>query len=873
MLSDKQGGLALKNSIRAWLVTPLITLFVVPLLLLGAGLSWHNYGAEKEQIKLLQLKLTHLAADNVSIFLHEQEVRINSMLGSNYLPDLPLDQQRQMLTRFLRAIKDEKHGAVFSAISLLDDQGREVVRISNTALVDQDDLLNMDETDEFRRPATTGQAYYSPIYFDALTGEPMMKISVPIRDLHNLRLKGVLVTEMTLKFIDLQVAAMRIGRNGSAYITDRQGRLVAHPNRSLVLRNVHFKAPAIPTIMPGISGDKAVVAAEKIHFGSQTLFFITEIPTAEALQHINSAILILGSFLLFLLIGAVALGFIVVRQIIRPIEDLAATARNISQGDFSQKAKTKRMDELGDLGMAFNTMTERLLTTIDHLEHEKDFVRNVIESLTHPFYVIDVNDYTIKLANSAANFGSLSPSTTCYQVSHKKDHPCGGEEHPCVIMEIRKTKKPVVVEHRHQEPDGNISTLEIYGYPIFGDDGEVIQVIEYNLDITEKKNLEAQLLQSQKLEALGSLTGGVAHDFNNYLTTIIGYSQLGMGKLPEDDPLRPRLEAISEAAQNAAALTQQLLAFSRKQVMEIKLIDLNTLIRKMVKMLAHLVGKKIAMKDNLRDSIGAIKADSGQVEQIIMNLAVNARDAMADGGTLFFETDSIFLDSSYCRTHPDLTPGPYVVFSVTDTGHGMPAEVREKMFDPFFTTKAKGRGTGLGLSTVYGIVKQLKGQIFVYSEPDIGTTFKIYFPEFKGGEELVEETATPVTPGGSETILVVDDEPELRMIIKETLQSFGYEVFVAASGQEALETAKNSGKKIHLLLTDVLMPDMNGRELAKKLTAIDQEIKVLFMSGYTDDIIAHQGVLKPGIMVVNKPLIPNQLGRKIREILDKPAAV
>ncbi|MCK4837873.1 MAG: sigma 54-interacting transcriptional regulator, partial [Desulfobulbaceae bacterium] len=568
---------------------------------------------------------------------HEQEVRIDSMLGSNYLPGLPLEQQRQLLSRFLRAIKDEKHGAVFSAISLLDDQGREVVRISDTTLVDQDDLLNMAEADEFTMPATTGQSYYSPIYFDVLTGEPMMKISVPMRDLHDLRLKGVLVTEMTLKSMRHLVAAMRIGRDGTAYITDQQGRLVAHPNRSLVLRNVHFEAPDIPTIMEGIAGDKAVVAAEKIHFGNQTMFFITEIPTAEALRHIHRSLFILSSFLVFLLIGSVVLGFIVVRQIIRPIESLAETAKNISQGDFSQKAKSKRMDEIGELAMAFNTMTERLLTTIGHLEHEKDFVRNAIESLTHPFYVVDVNDYTIKLANSAANFGSFSPGATCYQLTHKQDHPCGGDEHPCVIREVMKTKKPVIVEHLHPDPAGKMATFEIYGYPIFDDEDEVIQVIEYNIDITEKKNLEAQLLQSQKLEALGSLTGGVAHDFNNYLTTIIGYSQMGLRKLPEDAPLRPRLETIIEAAQKAAALTKQLLAFSRKQVMEIKLIDLNTLIRNMVKMLDHLVGKKIEMKELLRDSIGTIKADSSQVEQIIMNLAVNARDAMADGGTLFFD--------------------------------------------------------------------------------------------------------------------------------------------------------------------------------------------------------------------------------------------
>ena len=860
----------MKNSIRVWLITPLIALFVVPLLLVGAILSWQNYVAGKEQIKSLQLKLTNLAADNVSTFLHEQEVRIDSMLNTNYLPDLSLSQQQSMLTRFLRSVKDEQHGAVFSTIALLNPQGRELLRISDRIIVRQNDLLDMAATDEFSIPAATGKPYYSPVYFNNQTGEPTLKVSVPLLDLHNLRLRGVLVTEMTLKFMRYLVADMRIGQNGTAYITDQQGQLIAHPNRSLVLKKIHFTAPATPRIMHGISGEKAVVAAEMIQVGNQKLYFITEIPATEALQYINRSILILGSFLLFLLIGAATLGVIVVKQIIRPIESLAETARKISCGDFSTKANLRRTDELGDLSMAFNSMTEQLLTNIDHLEKEKNFVQNVIESLTHPFYVIDANNHTIKLANSAAKFGDFKPTDTCHHLTHNSDTPCEGEEHPCVIKEIKKLKKPVVVEHLHRDQDGNELTYEIYGYPIFDDNGEVAQVIEYNMDITEKKNLESQLLQSQKLEALGSLTGGVAHDFNNYLTTIIGYSQLGMLRVPEEDPLHSRLMAIYNAAHKASGLTQQLLAFSRKQIMELKVLNLNDLIRNMVKMMGRLVGENIEKKEVLRDSIGTIKADPGQVEQIIMNLAVNARDAMPDGGSLFFETDSIVLDATYCHKHPEVSPGPYVVFSVTDTGHGMTPEVIKKIFDPFFTTKKRGEGTGLGLSTVYGIVKQLKGQIFVYSELGRGTTIKIYFPEFKENAESLKIKDAPTILGGTETILIVDDEPSIRNVVNDILLSYGYEILVAANGEEALEIAKNSSNKIDLLLTDVIMPGMNGRELAERVTAINPKIAVLFMSGYTDNIITHQGVLKPGTMMINKPLVPNILAKKIRDILDKP---
>ena len=259
----------MKNSIRTWLITPLIGLFVVPLLLLGAVLSWWNYVSEKDQIKSLQLNLATLAADDVSVFLHEHQSRIHSMLNTNYLPDLSLAQQRGLLTRFLRSTKKDQHGEVFSAISLLDEQGREILRISDSDLVQPEDLLTMADADEFTIPATTGQVYYSPIYFAELTGEPMLKISIPVKDLQSLRLKGVLVSEMTLKFLRHLVGTMQIGKSGRAYITDQNGQLLAHPNRSLVHKKTHFIAPARPQIMSGISGSKAVVAAAKIHFGNQ----------------------------------------------------------------------------------------------------------------------------------------------------------------------------------------------------------------------------------------------------------------------------------------------------------------------------------------------------------------------------------------------------------------------------------------------------------------------------------------------------------------------------------------------------------------------------------------------------------------------------
>ena len=813
-------------------------------------------------------KINHLAADNISIFLHEQELIIESMLNTNYLPGMAKKEREMVLAKFLHSIKDVKHGPVFNQISQLNTDGLEIIRVSRFELILESDLTNWASFEEFIVPVTTGNAYYSPIYFNSESGEPLIKLSLPLLDLVSSEVRGALVTEINLRGMWHLVNSLRVGITGTAFVTDDHGRVIAHTNRSMVLKNTVFQAPAKATVMTGVSGQRAVIATEQITYGNRKIFFITELPVDEALRHMDRAIKLSLIFLVFTLLVAITLGVILVKQIIRPIENLAGTARKVSRGDLTQKATVANNDEIGELADAFNGMLTRLTATIEDLKREKNFVQNTIESLSHPFYVIDVRDYTIKLANSVANFGDFKPSATCYQLTHKVDSPCNGKDHPCVIEEVKKTRGPVMVEHRHQNQNNEISIYEIYGYPIFDEQGEITQVIEYNLDITEKKALETQLIQSQKLEAIGSLTGGVAHDFNNFLTPIIGYSQLSLSTLAIDDPLYRRLQAINEAGERAADLTRQLLAFSRKQVMEIKIINLNELITDMVKMLKRLVGENIEMQQNLGDTIGNIKADPGQVGQIIMNLTVNARDVMPEGGTLFFETNSIVLDEDYCRVHEDISPGTYVVFSVTDTGTGMSAAIQDKIFEPFFTTKKKGEGTGLGLSTVYGIVKQLGGYIFVYSEPDNGTTFKIYFPVVMEEKEPLSKEKKPAMQEGTETILAVDDEPTIRQFVYDTLAPLGYDMILAESGEDAIAKAKSAGREIDLLLTDVIMPGMNGKDLADHLEGIFPAMKSVFMSGYTDNVITHKGVLKPGTTLINKPLIPIQLSQKIRQILE-----
>ncbi|MBI5968058.1 MAG: GAF domain-containing protein [Deltaproteobacteria bacterium] len=385
----------------------------------------------------------------------------------------------------------------------------------------------------------------------------------------------------------------------------------------------------------------------------------------------------------------------------------------------------------------------------------------------------------------------------------------------------------------------------------------------------EMAALQEQLRQSQKMEAIGRLAGGIAHDFNNLLTIIGTHSQLALMELKEGDPLRESFKAISKATEQSANLVRHLLAFSRRQVMEMIVIDLNTLLRDLEKMLHRIIGEDIELVTVLADDLGRVKTDPGQIEQVVLNLVVNARDAMPQGVKLTIETANVELAGVYARSHMAVTPGSYVMLSMSDTGVGMTSEVRERIFEPFFTTKEKGKGTGLGLSTVYGIVKQSGGNIWVYSEPGQGATFKIYLPRVE--EPLTKESEKEELGrfGGGGTILVVAVEEGVRKVVLEVLRRQGYRVLEAAHEEDALLICQQYKGMIHLMTTDVVMPRISGPELAKRLIVFHPEMKVLYMSGYTDNAIVHHGVLEKGVNYIQKPFTVEGLARKVREVLDK----
>jgi len=419
--------------------------------------------------------------------------------------------------------------------------------------------------------------------------------------------------------------------------------------------------------------------------------------------------------------------------------------------------------------------------------------------------------------------------------------------------------------------NGEELTIEWFDHTLKNKNGDITGILAIGQDVTERRNIEEQLRQSQKMEAIGILAGGVAHDFNNLLTVIIGNAELALMDISKNESLRKGIEEIKKAGNKGASLTKQLLAFSRKQIIMPKNIDLNKGINETKKMLKRIIGEDIEFLTVLQPELWKIHADSVQIDQIIMNMVVNARDAMPQGGKLTIETTNTDLDKNYFCEHgiKGIKPGHYVMLAVSDTGSGMDKAIREHIFEPFFTTKEVGKGTGLGLSTIYGIVKQNNGFVWVYSESGQGTTFKVYLPKVKGDAEPENKEQTPVVElAGFETVLITEDDYGLRKFAQEVLLSYGYNVLVAENGEDALRVSKEYEDPIHLLLTDVVMPRMGGKELSEILQPLHPRMKVIYMSGYTDNAIVRHGVLGPGLNFLEKPFTPEGLVHKVREVLE-----
>jgi len=500
-------------------------------------------------------------------------------------------------------------------------------------------------------------------------------------------------------------------------------------------------------------------------------------------------------------------------------------------------------------------------------------LRSLVEGAPYGIYRVTLEGRILMANPAMVKMLGYESQSELLQVDMASDIYRDSASRTRLIEDYWKKKDFRQVEVEWKRKDGKFISVRLTGKPISKKGMELAYFEVFVEDITDRLSLERQLLQSQKMDAIGRLAGGVAHDFNNLLSVILGHTEILEMKLAGNDGLLGSLEAIGQAGERAAVLTKQLLTFSRKQITETKIVDLNAAVREIEKLVRRVIGEDIYLLMRLQPDLGSIRIDPGQLDQVLMNLVVNARDAMPSGGKLVLGTANVELDGTYVRQHLGVAPGHYVVLAVSDTGTGMSIETMSHIFEPFFTTKEKGKGTGLGLSTVYGIVNQAGGYVVPYSEEGQGTTFKIYFPQTdQPAQTPAAIRLTDKLPGGTETILVVEDEKALRDLTQCILEDSGYQVLAATDVREALEMAGNSKMKLDLLLTDVVMPILSGNELAKRVAAFRPDLPVLYMSGYADDVILNRGGLNAGVELIQKPFTRRTLLTRIRAILNRQTA-
>ncbi len=576
-------------------------------------------------------------------------------------------------------------------------------------------------------------------------------------------------------------------------------------------------------------------------------------------------------------VAGVLLVAILLRRLTKPLGELTAATEAVAAGDYTRKVGTARHDEIGRLGRAFDSMTATIANDVTareqaahRLQSNEDRLRYTLGAARVGTWQMDLRSLEVEFSETMAPlFGLEMPQLPTSQdgvlaLIHPDDRAAVTA---CMAREAADRREHEI-QFRALQPDGSYKWA-LGRSRLLADASGATRILGVCFDISEQRHLEEQLQQSQKMDAIGKLAGGVAHDFNNLLTAILGYANFVLDSLEPGDQRRMHVEEILTAGRRAADLTAQLLAFSRKQLLQPAIVDINTTVKESMKLLGRLIGEHIEMETALSTDVGQVRADPVQLQQIVMNLAINARDAMPEGGRLSIETANVDLDESYGTQRFAVKAGSYVMLAVTDTGVGMSEEVRGRMFEPFFTTKERGQGTGLGLATVYGAVKQAGGYIWVYSEPGRGSTFKVYLPRLTG--EIASVTVAPlIAPlmSGSETVLLVEDEEAVRILSRMILSRAGYRVIEAANGREAEARHLEFSGLITLVITDVVLPGSSGPELFQRLALRDPRLKVLYMSGYTDDAVFRTGRLQRGVAFIQKPFTAEGIRRKVREVLD-----
>jgi two-component system cell cycle sensor histidine kinase/response regulator CckA len=552
----------------------------------------------------------------------------------------------------------------------------------------------------------------------------------------------------------------------------------------------------------------------------------------------------------------------------RGAEDIAVQAIKAGAADYLSKTHltVEALERTIRHALALHAEEQQRWHAEAALRASEERFRALVENSSDALLLVDAHGRVTYLTPSSARHLGWQPDQIVGRSLLEFLHPDDRERAGARLADaVANPGEPVTEEVRFHQADGSWRIMEGVAVNRLADPA-VAGIVVNARDVTERRRLEEQLRQSQKMEAVGQLAGGVAHDFNNMLTAILGYCHLMLDEMPDGNPLRPDLLEIQAAGDRAASLTRQLLAFSRRQMLQPLVVNINTLVTQLEKLLRRLISEDVDLTAVLTPGLHAVTIDPASAEQILVNLTVNARDAMPRGGRLTIETANVELDDTYAATHVTMKPGSYVMLAVGDTGEGMDATTRARIFEPFFTTKEQGKGSGLGLATVYGIVKQSGGNIWVYSEPGHGTVFKVYLPATSPTLAVASDA-----PMGSETILLVEDEDTVRALAGEVLRRLGYVVLAAGHGEEALRVAAQHPDDIHLMVTDVVMPRMSGRDLADRLGIVRPAMKMLFMSGYTDHVVMQQD-LAPGVAFLQKPFTPDVFARKVRSVLDATGA-
>jgi PAS domain S-box-containing protein len=668
------------------------------------------------------------------------------------------------------------------------------------------------------------------------------------------------------------LATLRAKREiGAAALYGLDARLFASYRRNLNEALPFGGAPRVAGHW--FKNDRLTLAEPVTDEGQQLGWLVLEYQLSPLWSRLPQYGIIVGVVLLALLTVAVLLSRLLESSIIDPLGRLAEASRAVIHSrDRQVRAVKQANDEIGHLTDAFNEMLSTLETREAAL---RESTAQLLEALTvarMSSWAWDVEAGIISWGGQEGRvFGpSGRPRDATLRSFLEVVHPMDKADVEEGLSRAAQSGQRCDLDFRVLDPGGRTRWLTLRGEATDAPGSTGPRVVGLVMDVTDRRQLEEQLLQSQKLEAIGRLAGGVAHDFNNLLTGILGYAGFALKSIAPAHPARNDIIEIERAGVRAAALTGQLLSYARRQMVAPKLVRVNELVQNLENLLQRLLGEDISLEIRYAEDLWQTRIDPGQFEQVIINLAVNGRDAMPNGGRLTVETRNCTLDESYARQHPEVASGDYVMFAVADTGHGMDPATQARIFEPFFTTKEQGKGTGLGLAVCYGIVKQAGGHVWVYSEPDRGTTFKVFLPRSTGEEDsaTASESFDVTSVSGSETLLVVEDEPVVRSLAVRALVDQGYQVLQAADGPAALATARAHDGEVHLLVTDVVMPGMNGKELADRLAAERPGLRVLYVSGYTDHAVVRHGVLEEGIAFLSKPFDLRDLVRTVREVLD-----